>query len=98
MTHRRPAPAEIGLRLYRILAGAFPYEFWNEYRDELLHVTEEAIDEIWRRYGFSAWRACFWISRSAFPPNTGLNCARMSAMGCACWPGRRASRLSPSSR
>ena len=52
MTHGPTRPAEIGLRLYRTLAGAFPYEFQNAYRDELLQVTEEAVDEIWRRYGW----------------------------------------------
>ena len=41
------------LRLYRTLAGAFPYEFKSAYGDELVQVTEDAIEEIWRRYG--AW-------------------------------------------
>jgi macrolide transport system ATP-binding/permease protein len=44
-------PVEIGLRLYRALAGAFPHEFKSAYEDELVQVTEEAIDEIWRRHG-----------------------------------------------
>jgi len=44
-------PPAIGLRLYRALASAFPYEFKNAYGDELMQVTEDAIDEIWRRYG-----------------------------------------------
>jgi hypothetical protein len=41
----------IGLRLYRTLAKAFPYEFRNAYGDELVQVTEEAIESIWRRDG-----------------------------------------------
>ena len=41
----------IGLRLYRALARAFPHEFKNVYGDELLQVTEDAIEPIWRRYG-----------------------------------------------
>jgi predicted permease len=44
-------PAQIGLRLYRALANAFPYEFKNAYGDELVQVTEDAIDEIWQRHG-----------------------------------------------
>jgi predicted permease len=39
------------LRIYRALAGAFPHEFQNAYGDELVQVTEEAIEEIWRRHG-----------------------------------------------
>ncbi|HKE21370.1 MAG TPA: ABC transporter permease [Bryobacteraceae bacterium] len=44
-------PVAIGLRLYRALAGAFPYEFRCIYGDELLLTTEDAIDEIWGRRG-----------------------------------------------
>jgi macrolide transport system ATP-binding/permease protein len=44
-------PVEIGLRVYRTLAGAFPHEFQNVYRDELLQVTETAIEPIWRCHG-----------------------------------------------
>src|ERR1039458_9026129 len=51
MTHASNRSVEIGLRLYRALAGAFPYEFKNAYGDELVQVTEDAIDEIWRRRG-----------------------------------------------
>jgi predicted permease len=51
MTHPLNRPVEIGLRVYRMLAGAFPYEFKNAYGDELVHVTEDAIGEIWRRHG-----------------------------------------------
>jgi hypothetical protein len=51
MTHQANRPVPVGLRVYRALAAAFPYEFRNSYGDELLQVTEDAIDEIWRRYG-----------------------------------------------
>jgi len=51
MTHPSNRPVEIGLRLYRALAGAFPCEFKNAYGEELVQVTEDAIDEIWRRHG-----------------------------------------------
>jgi hypothetical protein len=44
-------PVGIGLRLYRALAGAFPYEFRCIYGDELLLTTEDAIGEVWRRHG-----------------------------------------------
>ena len=51
MKHASNRPVEVGLRVYRALAGAFPYEFKNAYGDELVQVTEDAIDEIWRRHG-----------------------------------------------
>ena len=44
-------PSAVGLRLYRALARAFPFEFREVYGDELESVTEEAIEPIWRRYG-----------------------------------------------
>ena len=44
-------PVALGLRLYRALAGAFPYDFQNAYGDELMQVTEEAIEPVWRRHG-----------------------------------------------
>ena len=44
-------PVEIGLRLYRALASAFPHEFKSAYGDELAQVTEDAIESIWRRHG-----------------------------------------------
>src|SRR5260370_38989438 len=44
-------PVAIGLRLYRALARAFPYEFLIVYGEELDHMTEEAIEPIWRRHG-----------------------------------------------
>jgi len=51
MTHPGGCPVEIGLRLYRALANAFPAEFKNAYGDELVQVTEDAIDGIWRQHG-----------------------------------------------
>jgi predicted permease len=47
----RERPVTIGLRLYRGLAGAFPHEFQNVYGEELLQVSETAIEPIWRRHG-----------------------------------------------
>jgi len=44
-------PVAMGLRLYRALAHAFPYEFRNVYGDELLQMTEDAIEPVWRRHG-----------------------------------------------
>ena len=44
-------PVAIGLRLYRALARAFPYEFRNLYGDDLDQVTEESIEPVWRRHG-----------------------------------------------
>jgi predicted permease len=51
MTHPSNQPVAIALRLYRALARAFPYEFQNAYGDELVQVTEDAIEPIWRRHG-----------------------------------------------
>ncbi|HLK70158.1 MAG TPA: ABC transporter permease [Bryobacteraceae bacterium] len=51
MNHPSNQPVAIGLRLYRALARAFPYEFRNAYGDELVQVTEDAIESIWRRHG-----------------------------------------------
>ena len=51
MRQRLDRPVKAGLRMYRALAGAFPSEFKNAYGDELVQVTEDAIDEIWRRDG-----------------------------------------------
>jgi hypothetical protein len=51
MTHASNRPVAISLRLYRALARAFPYEFKNACGDELLQVTEDAIEPIWRRHG-----------------------------------------------
>jgi predicted permease len=44
-------PVAIGLRLYRALARAFPYEFLTVYGEELDQITEDAIEPIWRRHG-----------------------------------------------
>ena len=51
MNRSSSRPVAISLRLYRALARAFPHEFKNVYGDELLQVTEDAIEPIWRRYG-----------------------------------------------
>jgi putative ABC transport system permease protein len=51
MTHSNNRPVAIGLRLYRALARAFPYEFKNAYGDDLAQMTEDAIEPIWQRYG-----------------------------------------------
>jgi len=44
-------PVEIGLRLYRALARAFPQEFRIAYGDELVQAGEDAIEPVWRRHG-----------------------------------------------
>ena len=44
-------PVEITLRLYRSLARAFPYQFRNAWEEEMVQVTEEAIEPVWRRHG-----------------------------------------------
>ena len=51
MTNGSQRPVTVTLRLYRALAGAFPYEFKNAYGEELLQVTEDAIEAVWRRHG-----------------------------------------------
>jgi len=51
MTHPANRPVSISLRLYKALARAFPYEFKNAYGDELVQLTEDAIEPIWRRHG-----------------------------------------------
>jgi hypothetical protein len=44
-------PADFSLRVYRELARAFPDEFRNAYGDEMVQVTEDSIEDIWRRHG-----------------------------------------------
>ncbi len=44
-------PVAISLRLYRVLARAFPQEFKNAYGDEVVQVAEDSVELIWRRYG-----------------------------------------------
>ena len=51
MTRSLPRPVALSLRVYRALARAFPQEFKSVYGDELLQVTEDACDAIWRRHG-----------------------------------------------
>jgi len=41
-------PVAMILRLYRALARAFPYEFKNAYGDELVQLTEDAIEPVRR--------------------------------------------------
>ena len=41
----------LSLRIYRAISRAFPFEFKNAYGDELVQVTEAAIEAIWRRHG-----------------------------------------------
>src|SRR5439155_1410633 len=51
MTHPGNRPVALSLRVYKALALAFPYEFKNAYGDELIQLTEDAIEPIWRRHG-----------------------------------------------
>ena len=44
-------PGALTLRLYRTLAGAFPHEFQNVWRDEMIETAEDSIEPIWRRHG-----------------------------------------------
>src|SRR5208283_364167 len=44
-------PVAATLRLYRAMANAFPYEFKNAYREEMLQVTEDVVEPIWQRHG-----------------------------------------------
>ena len=39
------------MRLFRALAKAFPYEFRSAYGSDLLQVTEESIEALWRARG-----------------------------------------------
>jgi len=51
VTHPSNRSVALSLRLYRALARAFPDEFRNAYGDELVRVTEDAIEPIWRHHG-----------------------------------------------
>ena len=51
MTRPHSRLVAISLRLYRALARAFPHEFKNAYGEELVRVTEDAIEPLWRRHG-----------------------------------------------
>ena len=44
-------PATLTLLVYRVLARAFPREFRQAHGDQMLHLTEAIIDEVWRREG-----------------------------------------------
>ena len=48
MTHPTNRPVAISLRLYRALASASPCEFKSAYGEELVQVTGDAIEIIWR--------------------------------------------------
>src|SRR5260370_31897589 len=51
MTSAPVRPVAVTLRLYRAMADAFPYDFKNAYAEEMLQVTEDAVERIWRRHG-----------------------------------------------
>jgi len=51
MTAEPGRPVALTLRLYRLLASAFPHEFRNVWGDELMQVTEETVRPVWRRHG-----------------------------------------------
>ena len=44
-------PAVLSLRLYTVLARAFPDEFKNAYGEELLQTTQNSVEDIWRHHG-----------------------------------------------
>src|SRR5437867_6665797 len=44
-------PTAFSLRLYSLLARAFPDAFRNAYGEDLLHATEDSIEDIWRHHG-----------------------------------------------
>jgi hypothetical protein len=46
-------PTVLSLRLYGLLARAFPDEFKNAYGAELLQATEDSIEDIWRHHGLT---------------------------------------------
>ncbi|MGO9094705.1 MAG: ADOP family duplicated permease [Bryobacteraceae bacterium] len=47
----RKSPANLGLALYRYLANAYPHEFRMIYGEELDRLGEDAVPEVWHRYG-----------------------------------------------
>jgi len=50
-TGQRGTPHRRWLALYRRLASAYPHEFRMRYGEDLDRLGEDAIPEIWRRYG-----------------------------------------------
>ena len=86
MTHPGNRPVALSLRIYRALARAFPYEFKNAYGDELVQVTENAIEPIWRRHGVLG---LVWLLADIALRD------RISVTGFACSPRRRDSAQSP---
>jgi hypothetical protein len=51
MTSAPDRPVAVTLRLYRAMADAFPYDSKNAYAEEMLQVTENAVESIWRCHG-----------------------------------------------
>src|SRR5207244_3925262 len=47
----QPSAPAITLRLYHALARAFPEPFRERYAADLVQLTEDAIEPIWRRHG-----------------------------------------------
>ena len=50
---QRPQAPETGMRIGRAIAAAMPQEFRNAHGEEILQVTEDAIEPVWRREGLS---------------------------------------------
>jgi len=48
-----PRPVAAGLRVYRAIASAYPQDFQNAYGGEMLAMTEECIEPVWRRHGLA---------------------------------------------
>jgi macrolide transport system ATP-binding/permease protein len=46
-------PAALSLRVYCLLARAFPDEFRNAYGEEIVKVTEASVEDIWRHHGLT---------------------------------------------
>ncbi len=85
------------LSLYRYLANAYPHEFRMVYGEDLDRMGEDAVPEAWRRYGlFGLVRLLADIAVRAARRVSRRNPARHCSTPCACWPGRRGSRPSPS--
>ena len=69
-------PAVIGLRIYRALAKAFPYEFQNAYGEAMVQVAEDAIEPIWRQHGIFGIVRLLADIASAYLPGTWPNSGR----------------------
>src|SRR5688500_3215529 len=44
-------PPTLALLVYRVLARFFPREFRHAYGDQMLHLTEAIVNDVWRREG-----------------------------------------------